>query len=64
MSHENIFNAIIYVFHRTFNLRTSETGYNVTNRNILQVQTTLEPIQEQRENNLLEYYNQQPTTDI
>ena len=45
--------------HGTFTTIKAATRYHVTNRNFLQVATTLEYIQEERETPLIELYNQQ-----
>ena len=58
MSHEDLLKAVIYVIHGKYTPFTDETRYHVPNRNTLQVKTTLESIQEQQDNHLLESYNQ------
>ena len=47
------------VIHGTYTPCKAATRYHVTNRNILQVSTTLESMQEQRDITLVESYNQQ-----
>ena len=59
MSHEDIFNTVISVVHRTFTHQTDATIYNVAHRKILQVAISLEFILEQRYIPLVESYNQQ-----
>ena len=49
MIHGDIFKAVMSVVHGTLTPRTSETRYHLPNRKILQLETTLEPIQQQWE---------------
>ena len=59
MSHEDLLKPVRSFIHGTYTPRTAATEYHVPNRKILQVATTLQPIQEQRDIPLVESYNQQ-----
>ena len=59
MSHEDLLKAVMYVIHGMYTPHTAATRYHVPNRKILQVATTPESIQEQRDTPLVESYNQQ-----
>ena len=59
MIHEDLIKSIISVINGTHNHHKAATKYHVTNRKILKLSTALESIQEQRENTLVESYNQQ-----
>ena len=59
MSHEDLLKALTFVINGTHTHCTDAKIYHVPNRNILQVSTTLESIQEQWDNPLVESYNQQ-----
>ena len=58
MSHEYLLKYVISFIHVMYTPRTAATRYHVPNRNILQVSTTLEYIQEQWDTPLLESYNE------
>ena len=58
MTNQDIFEAVMYVVHWTSTPRAAASRYHVPNKNILQVVTTLESIQEEQENPLVEYHNQ------
>ena len=59
MIHEYLLKYVIYVIHGYYTPSTAARRYHVPNSNILQVVTTLEPTQEQRDTHLLEPYNKQ-----
>ena len=59
MSHEDLFNNVMFVINLIYTPCTVATRYHVPNMNILQVATTLECIPEQQDAPLVESYNQQ-----
>ena len=54
MIQEDLFTAVIYVVHVSDTPRAAVSRYSVTDRNILQVATTLESTHEQRDTPLVE----------
>ena len=59
MSHEDLFNSVIYVARGTRTPRTAAYRCHVPNRKILEVAIKLESIQEKCDAPLVESYNQQ-----
>ena len=59
MRDEDILNAVMSVIHGTYTPWIAATRYHVPNKNILQLATILELIQEQQDTNIVDSYNQQ-----
>ena len=59
MSHEDLLKDLMSVIQETYNPDSAATRYHVTSRKFLQLATTLEYLQEQRNTPLVETYNQQ-----
>ena len=57
INHEYPLKAVMYVTNGTHIYHTSTTIYNVPNRKILEIETTLEYIQKQWDTPLIESYN-------
>ena len=62
MSNQDLFEDIMSVVHRTSTPRAAVSIYSVTNRNIIEVEITMESVQEGWGTPLVEYQNQQQLT--